>query len=344
MKNNYRVAGLFITLFVASFSFRLLAQESPFTGQAAIDLGVNQNAELRSTINVPINIDVSSITGLDRGGLSTAALVAQGLVAVNYDPDKVVPVLASGEIQAGLASGFNLPHLANVHTEAGSTALYALLRNSSPSTVPDNLNLANVPFKLIGDLAETVTFTVATLDLRTPLELDSGGPSLEIFGGGLLPFTASDMTLSTLMPAAGSDVDNDGIEDIWEVQNSIDDPDADVDGDFISNIDEFLQGTNPNNAPPLVVISPSTETLGFATTGVLTFAATANDSEDGDVSGSILWVSDRDGSLGSGASVNAQLSSGRHVITATVIDANSESTIVTMVLIVGGRGMCPVGS
>ena len=54
---------------------------------------------------------------------------------------------------------------------------------------------------------------------------------------------------------------------------------------------------------------------------LITFTATANDPEQGDISGSIVWESDLDGNIGNGASFNSNvLSPGTHVITARALD------------------------
>src|SRR5207237_9511669 len=54
--------------------------------------------------------------------------------------------------------------------------------------------------------------------------------------------------------------------------------------------------------------------------------ATATDAESGDVSSRITWSSDRDGTLGSGASITvSSLHSGAHTITARATDVGGAS-------------------
>jgi hypothetical protein len=55
------------------------------------------------------------------------------------------------------------------------------------------------------------------------------------------------------------------------------------------------------------------------------FTATASDSEEGDLSANLVWISNKDGVLGSGASVTTTLTQGRHKITATVTDLSGLS-------------------
>jgi hypothetical protein len=54
----------------------------------------------------------------------------------------------------------------------------------------------------------------------------------------------------------------------------------------------------------------------------ITFTATANDAEDGNLSNQIRWTSSRNGNLGTGASIDiTTLSVGTHTITARVTDS-----------------------
>ena len=74
----------------------------------------------------------------------------------------------------------------------------------------------------------------------------------------------------------------------------------------------------PNTFPVVTITSPST---GASQASPVSFTGTATDTEDGTISSSIVWSSSVDGSLGTGASISAPLSSGAHVITATITDA-----------------------
>jgi hypothetical protein len=89
--------------------------------------------------------------------------------------------------------------------------------------------------------------------------------------------------------------------------------------------------TAANTAPVVSITDPANGTTVASGTPV-SFAATASDTEDGDLSTNIVWSSNKDGILGTGASVSAVLSNGRHVVTATVTDdgglsASAEVTI-----------------
>ena len=54
-------------------------------------------------------------------------------------------------------------------------------------------------------------------------------------------------------------------------------------------------------------------------------AGSATDQEDGNLSGSVTWISSRDGQLGTGASIQRVLSVGNHTITAKIADSQGAS-------------------
>jgi hypothetical protein len=83
------------------------------------------------------------------------------------------------------------------------------------------------------------------------------------------------------------------------------------------------------NIDPVVSISSSSSSYDEGAT--VTMTATANDAEDGDLSGSIQWFSNIDGDLSIiGATLSiSTLSVGSHTITATVADSSGASVSVT---------------
>ncbi len=94
-----------------------------------------------------------------------------------------------------------------------------------------------------------------------------------------------------------------------------------------------------NESPQVTIDAPSQDTT-IAAGDAVTLAATAADAEDGDLSGSIVWTSDRDGSLGSGASVVAtSLSTGTHTITASVTDSRGATATATRGVSVATAGL-----
>ena len=85
---------------------------------------------------------------------------------------------------------------------------------------------------------------------------------------------------------------------------------------------KYLEATVTNTAPQVTIQSPANGASSTAGTSVK-FTGSASDAEDGSLSASITWTSDRDGSLGQGASITKSLSTGTHVITASVTDSRS---------------------
>ena len=74
------------------------------------------------------------------------------------------------------------------------------------------------------------------------------------------------------------------------------------------------------NPPAVRIVTPASGAT-FAAGSVVTLTGTAQDAEDGDLSGQIEWSSDVQGWLGNGGSVSASLSSGPHTLTARVLDS-----------------------
>ncbi|MFL5319098.1 MAG: PKD domain-containing protein [Myxococcaceae bacterium] len=83
----------------------------------------------------------------------------------------------------------------------------------------------------------------------------------------------------------------------------------------------------PQNQPPVVSITSPTNNQSFTAGTVVQLRGTANDPEDGALTGnSLTWRSDRDGVLGNGASLDtSSLSVGVHQLTLTALDSGGRS-------------------
>lgn len=87
----------------------------------------------------------------------------------------------------------------------------------------------------------------------------------------------------------------------------------------------------PANLPPAISIIQPEDASEISNVENLNLIGSATDVEDGDLSSSIQWSSDQDGSLGIGANVVAPLLSvGPHVISASVTDNGGETTEETV--------------
>jgi hypothetical protein len=77
------------------------------------------------------------------------------------------------------------------------------------------------------------------------------------------------------------------------------------------------------NAPPVVTISAPPSGARYNQGEAITFAASASDPEEGDLTPRLIWQSSLDGPIGSGGSFSrSDLSAGMHIITATVTDTH----------------------
>jgi len=97
----------------------------------------------------------------------------------------------------------------------------------------------------------------------------------------------------------------------------------------------WLYPTSSVGASPTVTISSPTEST-FALGETITFTAAATDEEDLDVTSSLVWISDKDGQIGTaGSFTNNTLSNNIHTITATATDSDENSGSDSITITVG---------
>ena len=90
------------------------------------------------------------------------------------------------------------------------------------------------------------------------------------------------------------------------------------------------------NQPPFVSITSPDDGVQVSEGASVTFTGTAQDPEQGNLSSGIQWKSDKDGNLGTGATLTVStLSHGLHVITATRADANGATGDARITVMVG---------
>jgi hypothetical protein len=108
-------------------------------------------------------------------------------------------------------------------------------------------------------------------------------------------------------------------------------------------LDDYVPGTDEPNGSPNVSIGSPANGATFASGESIAFSGTADDPEDGDLSGSIVWTSSIDGEIGTGSSVSAVLSDGTHTITADVTDSGSlPASAAVSITVEGGTPAGPL--
>ncbi|MFO7546625.1 MAG: hypothetical protein R6W77_14120, partial [Trueperaceae bacterium] len=88
-------------------------------------------------------------------------------------------------------------------------------------------------------------------------------------------------------------------------------------------------GGIPNTAPTVTITEPA-DKASFGSGASIAFAGSATDTEDGDLTSSLVWVSNGDGSIGAGGSFSAVLSDGVHTVTATVTDSGGLTDVTSI--------------
>jgi hypothetical protein len=94
-----------------------------------------------------------------------------------------------------------------------------------------------------------------------------------------------------------------------------------LDGDDLAGIEKLYPAGAANTAPTVTISSPSNGAT-FADGVSVTFSGSATDKEDGTLAASLVWESNLDGQIGTGANFARVLSAGSHTITARVTDSD----------------------
>jgi subtilisin len=99
-------------------------------------------------------------------------------------------------------------------------------------------------------------------------------------------------------------------------------------------------GGGGNTSPSVTITSPA-DGASFDSEATISFAGTASDAEDGNLTSSLVWTSDLDGQIGTGGSFSEVLSDGTHTVTASVTDSGGlagSASITVTVEASGGEG------
>lgn len=92
----------------------------------------------------------------------------------------------------------------------------------------------------------------------------------------------------------------------------------------------------PVNQTPVVTITSPIDGSTFDSGTTISFAGTAADPEDGDLTDTLLWESSIDGPIGMGSSFFTTLSDGTHTITASATDSGGATGSNSVTITVGG--------
>ncbi len=131
---------------------------------------------------------------------------------------------------------------------------YRLYMDDIPEHAIINITLSNITDNNGNDLIDN-TFTINDDDndgMADDWEADYGISSA--FSDADSDGIDNQMEYTSGTNPLSSDSDNDGMDDAWEIQNSlnplVDDTDEDSDGDGITNLEEYLEGTGVSNKGP----------------------------------------------------------------------------------------------
>lgn len=108
--------------------------------------------------------------------------------------------------------------------------------------------------------------------------------------------------------------------------------------DVSTFIPVLISSGGSSDNPPSVSITSPTDGVLFNSGESISFAGSASDTEDGDLTSSLVWTSDLDEQIGTGGSFSAVLSDGMHTITAEVTDSGSNTSSDSITITVGGGG------
>jgi hypothetical protein len=90
-----------------------------------------------------------------------------------------------------------------------------------------------------------------------------------------------------------------------------------------------------NNNPPVVSITSPANGGTFNSGATILFEGTASDTEDDDLTASLVWTSSINGQIGTGGSFSTTLSDGTHTITASVTDSGGKTGSDSISITVG---------
>lgn len=118
--------------------------------------------------------------------------------------------------------------------------------------------------------------------------------------------------------------------------DGIQEPLLDVSNSTLFNPVLVPGGGSGGDNPPTVSITSPADGASFNSGDSISFAGSASDTEDGDLTASLVWTSSIDGQIGTGGSFSTVLSDGTHTITASVTDSGGNTGSDNITITVGG--------
>ena len=325
-----------------------------------------------TTLDWKANFAAGRFLAEDKGFALTAAV--QDRIAVEH-PDTRVPFTTWAEsFQSLYPDGtppvsFSRPDNPNSHTAWAKGALSSMISAGSPGAIEAYGKLIGQAPEILGTYATDPTWLIAPRvgpsrqRLLTSDHVIGTEFADDLIGGGRGEVVHGGPGDDTLTGLGGPDLifGGDGFDTAVYPGNaaeylitnvdgghrvrSLTDPDDD---DRLFDVERvrFDDQTMPLNASaPHVTITAPADASSYVAGDSIAFIGTANDPEQGDISGDLGWSSDLDGVVGDGSSfVMNTLSVGAHRITASATDDSGLEGSDTIDLTVDAASGIPVGA
>ena len=335
-----------------------------------------QNAQNSSPASEPSALTVSAMADFDGqpGGAQPEAVAFQACTVSGDDIwacfsnfGSVIDIAAPGvEIYSTVAGGgyafSSGTSMASPHV-AGAAALYVSVHGLSKTAIG---------VQGVGDAIKAAGWQAGDFEYFTGDDLDGIAEPLLNLGDLLIPNTAPSVVINSpsdgvsfnsgeniLFDGTASDAEDGGLTAALTWNSNIDGS-IGGGGNFITTLSDgnhtitaavtdsggktgsasisITVGT-PNMAPTVTVTNPADGSTFDSGTPIF-FEGSAGDTEDGDLTASLVWTSDIDGPIGTGGSFSTMLSAGTHVVTASVTDSGgvqgTDSITVTVQSTGGG--------
>lgn len=192
-----------------------------------------------ATLAAPYNIDTTGWTG--SGRVTIIAKDKAGYVTYkdfDFDLDNLRPNV----ISSAPKDGSTVPIPANIKVEFSEAMAHASLSGA--------VGIMGVNFTISWSLETLMITPDAPLSPGTKYTMAIGDQATDLAGNKLMPFVLEFTTKSASAGPAG-DSDRDGMPDLWESQHGLDpkvnDTSEDLDGDGLTNLEEYQIGTGPDN-------------------------------------------------------------------------------------------------